>query len=541
MKRRMAGAVAAVMAAAVIGGCAGKETAQTGETKMEQGKKEESEKSSKAVDLKIHFHGYDRYTLLDKDSRLLPVFKLAGEKTNVKVESVANPVSQNSVEQFQLQATEKFPADIYGGTNIKNSILSYAQQGAFLPLNSLIEEHAPNMKQYFEEHPEEKAAMTAPDGNIYMINFMPDGTTGKTYFIRTDWLKKLGYEMPKNFDELEEVLYAFRDKDPNGNGAKDEVPYFNERWQETIRLVNLWGARAYSSENFNDRIPVNKEGKLYHAWMTDSFKTGIQNLSRWYKDGIIDAETFTRKVDTVRQLMWEKDDIGGMTHEWVASTSVFDYNDEILKRTPEFKVEAMLPVSASGIPFEEHRRSAVQPDGWAISANCKNPEAAIRFMDWFFTEEGRRAANFGIEGESYTMVDGKPQYTEEVISQGGVNIFLRTTYGAQLNLGYKQDYDYERQWTKPEGVAAYNMYANADIWSEAWTPMLNFTDEEMAVYDKVTTILNDYQNEKITAFIIGKENIDTGWDAYLEQCRNLGADELVKVYQTVYDRYLSQK
>lgn len=534
-------AMAVVMAATVLSGCGNGGAASLEESKTSQVSESSTTSEREAEDLKIHFHGYDRYTLLDKNGELLPVFKLAGEKTNLKIESVANPVSQNSVEEFQLQATEKFPADIYGGTNLKNSILSYAQQGAFLPLNELIEQYAPNMKKFFEEHPDERAAMTAPDGNIYMINFMPDGTTGKTYFIRTDWLEELGLEMPSNFEELEKVLYAFRDQDPNGNGEKDEIPYFNERWQETIRLVNLWGARAYSSENFNDRVPVDKDGKLYQAWMTDEFRTGIENINRWYQDGIIDAETFTRKVDTVRQLLWAKEDMGGMTHEWVASTSVFNYNDEILKRNPEFKVEAMLPVSAVGVPFEEHRRSAAQPDGWAISVSCKKPEAAIRFMDWFFTEEGKLAANFGIEGESYTMIDGRPQYTDEVLNQGGVNIYLRTTYGAQLNLGYKQDYDYERQWTKPEGVDAYNMYAEADIWSEQWTPMLNFSDEEMVVYDKVITGLNDFQNEKIIAFITGKADINTGWDSYIEQCKNLGADELVGIYQTAYDRYVSKK
>lgn len=501
-----------------------------------------TEGSSKAEEaLSIHFHSDNRYTILDKDGNILPVFQLAGEKTNIKVENVANPISQNSIEEFQLQATEKFPADIYGGVNIKNSILGYAQQGAFIPLNELIDLHAPNIKKFLEEHPEEKAAMSAPDGNIYMINYMPDGTTGKAYFIRKDWLDTLGLEIPKTFDELEKTLYAFRDEDPNGNGKKDEIPYFNERWQEAIRLVNLWGARAYSSENFNERIPVNADGQLYHAWMTDEFRDGIVNLNRWYEDGILDSEMFTRKTDTVRQTLWSKDNVGGMTHEWVASTSVYNYDEELLKQIPKFKVEGMLPVSATGTPFEEFQRSAVKPDGWAISVNCEKPEVAIRYMDWFFSEEGYRAANFGIEVESYTMVEGKPQFTEEILNSGAVNINLRTTYGAQLSIGCKQNYDYERQWTMKEGVDAYDLYNQADIWSEAWTPMLNYTEEEMAVYNRIISSLNDYQNEKIAAFVTGKEDVQTEWNTYMEQCRKLGADELVAVYQQAYNRYLEQR
>lgn len=509
------------------------------ETKTTSGNNESgiSEQEGK-TELRIHYHGENKYTILDKNGEVMPVFRLAGEKTNVEIVNVANPVSQNSIEEFQLQATEKFPADIYGGVNIKSSIMSYAAQGAFLPLNDLIEEYAPNVKAFLKENPDKKASMTAADGNIYMLNYIPDGKTSRAYFIRTDWLDKLGLDIPENFEELETTLYAFRNQDPNGNGQKDEIPYFNDRWQEVIRLVNLWGARAYSYDNYNERIPVDQNGNLYHAWMTDNFREGIENINRWYADGIIDPEIFTRKTDTARQTLWAKENTGGMTFEWVASTSSYNYKEDLLESYPDFKVEGMLPVNKNGKAFVEHQRATVKPDGWAISASCKNPEAAIRFMDWFFSEEGRVASNFGIEGESYEMVDGKPQFTSEVLNQGTVNIYLKTTYGAQLQIGFLQDYEYERQWTVKEGQETYDLYVNSDIWSEKWTPVLNFTEEEQEIFDQYITPLNDYQDEKITAFITGKEDIYTGWDNYIKKCKELGADKLVEVYQSAYDRYL---
>ena len=50
--------------------------------------------------------------------------------------------------------------------------------------------------------------------------------TSQGYYIRKDWLRKLGLKEPKTVEELYEVLIAFRDKDPNGNGKKDEIPVF---------------------------------------------------------------------------------------------------------------------------------------------------------------------------------------------------------------------------------------------------------------------------------------------------------------------------
>lgn len=47
----------------------------------------------------------------------------------------------------------------------------------------------------------------------------------------------------------------------------------------------------------------------------------------------------------------------------------------------------------------------------AITSSCKNPELAIEWCDYWYGEEGYYLLNFGVEGESYDMVDGKPVYT----------------------------------------------------------------------------------------------------------------------------------
>ncbi|MDO5416095.1 MAG: extracellular solute-binding protein [Lachnospiraceae bacterium] len=534
-KRTMALMMAAMMAASAMTGCGGSGAASSN-AGSEGGKAAEGEQ----VTLKMHLHTNNKFTILDKDGNILPVYQLAAKQTGVVLENTANPVAQKSAEEFQLQATEKFPADIYGGANLKGPIFTYALQGAFIPMNDLIEEHAPNIKKYLEENPEIKKALTAPDGNIYMLNYVPDGEAGRAYFLRQDWLDKLGLSMPTTFEELETVLYAFRDGDPNGNGQKDEIPYFNDKFEEMIRLANLWGARVYSNDSFQDRIVVGENDKLYHAWTAPEFKEAIAGLNQWYEDGIIDPEIFTRKQNTSRQTLWTKDNVGGMTHEWIASTTSYCHNEELLKAVPDFKLGVMLPVNKNGKGFEEHQRAMMKPDGWAISSNCKNPEAAIRFMDWFYSEEGNRAANYGIEGETYDMVDGKPIFKPEVLKQGSVQTYLEQNYGAQLPIGFAQDFEYEKQWTSPEGLEAYNTYVNADIYTAPYTPILNLTAEETEVYDSYLTVLNEYQNERISAFITGKEDIETGWDSYVAKCQELGSEEIVKVYQAAYDRYLAQ-
>ena len=523
-----------------LSGCGAKEGNNAKEGTAGTGQTAAGKPAEGTTELKVHFHSNNKYTIADSDGNILPVFGLAAEKTNVTLVNTANPVAQNSQEEFQLQATEKFPADIYGGNSLKGPIYTYALQGAFIPMNDLIDQYAPNIKKFLDENAEIKKAMTAPDGNIYMLNYVPDGDAGRAYFIRQDWLDKLGLKVPETFEELEQVLYAFRDGDPNGNGQKDEIPYFNDKFEEMIRLANLWGARVYGYDSYTERVCLDDSGKLYHAWVAPEFKEALKGMAKWYEEGLIDPEVFTRKANTARQTLLTKDNTGGMTHEWIASTTAYNENEELLKAVPDFKLTAMLPVNNNGKGYEEHQRSLVKPDGWAISSASKNPEAAIRFMDWFYSEEGRRAINFGIEGESYTMVDGKPVFTDETLKSGGVNVHLQKNFGAQLPIGYEQDFAYEAQWTNEEGLRAYDLYTGNQVYTEPYTPVLNMTPEETEIYDKYLTGLNTYQNEAVSAFITGKQDVDAGWDAYVQKCKELGVDELVGVYQTAYERYQAQ-
>lgn len=494
------------------------------------------DEKSKPVSLDIHFHSNNKYTLNDDDGNLKPVYALAAEKTNTVITSKGNPVATDSKAEFELQATKKFPYDIYGGNNLRDSIFSYAHEGAFIPLNDLIDQYAPNIKKYLEENPDVCKAMTDYDGNIYMLNYVPDGDVGRAWVIRTDWLKALDLEVPKTVEDLEKVLYAFKNDDPNGNNEKDEIPLFNDKYTEIIRVANLWGARVYGEDNSTERVVMNNDGEFYHAWTADAFKVAMINMAKWYKDGIIDPEVFTRKRNTARPTFWTTDNVGGCTHEWLASTTAYNYNVDLLKSVPDFKVEAFLPPSYKGAKgFEEHKRALIKPDGWAISANCKNPEAAMRFMDWFYSEEGSRATNYGIEGDSYRMVDGKPVFTDEVLSQTGVNSYIKKTYGAQYPIGYAMNYDYERQWTVKEGQETYDLYSNSDAYSVPMTPIMNFTEDERAIYDEYITGLNTYLDEEVQGFITGTINVENEWDSYVEKCNELGAQKLVELYQKIYD------
>jgi len=429
-----------------------------------------------------------------------------------------------------MMASGNIP-DIVGSSRIKDFVNKYGPEGAFIPLNDLIAEHAPNLQAFFKKKPDVASALKAADGNMYYIPYLPDGKYGRAYFMRTDWLKKLNLKAPETVEELEKVLIAFRDGDPNANGKKDEIPFFARQWPELIRLVTLWDGRSSGSDTYHDFM-VN-DGKLEHPYAGEGYREGIKNLARWYKEKLIDAEIFTRGSSSREYLLSEN--LGGMTHDWFASTS--GYNTSLKEKVPGFEFKAIAPpASVSGKRIEEHRRIPIKPDGWAMGHTNKHPVETIKYFDFWFSEKGRRLSNFGVEGTHYNMIDGKPTFTDAILnSDVPVNNFLYTI-GAQLQgRGYYQDYRYEEQWSNKFALEGIALYDQGDYLIDQFLGVA-FNKEEQKVYDKYWASIRDYMLERQQAWVLGTGDVEKDWDGYISQINKMGYEKVVAAMQSAYKR-----
>lgn len=481
--------------------------------------------ADKPIKLDIHLH--QKKFVYNND---WPVEKEAARLTNVHLNNVASMATTKSEEAFNLLIASGDLPDIVGGSSMKNNVNTYGPEGAFVPLNKLIEEHAPNIKAFFDANPDVWASIKASDGNVYYIPYLPDGKYGRGYFVRYDWLEKLGLEPPKNVDEMYEVLKAFRDKDPNGNGKKDEVPFFARHWQEMVRLVTLWDGRTSGSDVFHDFHVV--DGQIKHGYAQENYKVGIQNLAKWYKEGLIDAEVFTRGSRSREYLL--SADLGGMTHDWFASTS--GYNDSLADKVEGFQFKAFAPpASISGKRVEEHRRAKVKPDGWAISYTNEHPIETIKYFDFWFTQEGKRLANFGIQGEHYDLVDGKPVFKKEVLEADTPVNAQMWAIGAQVQRGFPMDYQNEVQWSNKYALEGIALYDQGDYLLEPFMGV-SLNAKEKDIYDKHWVTIRDYMVEMQQAWILGSRDIEKDWPKYQESIERMGYKKVVNAMQAAYDR-----
>jgi putative aldouronate transport system substrate-binding protein len=456
-----------------------------------------------------------------------PVFAKAAELTNIKLKGTIPKSVSNSDEVFNLMMASGELADIVKTS--KEQFEKYGVEGAFLPLEDLIREHAPNISRYLQERDDFRKIATAADGHMYYVPFIPDGEAATGWFIRQDWLDALNLPVPKTVDEYYNVLKAFRDGDPNGNGKADEIPFFHRSPAFGVYfLLSLWDA---------DKDFYVEDGKIVYGPLQPSYKIGMANLAKWYEEGLIDKEIFTRGSKARDILL--ADNIGGSTHDWFGSTA--GYNTTLADKVPGIRFMPIAPpASISGKVAEYDYRDTVRSVGWGISAANKHPVETIKYFDFWFSEEGRRLMNFGIDGETYTMVDGKPQFTEELLSSANVVATLKEQYGAQIEIGFHQDFEYEKQWENPIAAAGADEYIKNGYIVKRRIPVMNLTVEEQKRITELKGPIETYRIETGQKWVLGAESVEDGYDKFVEQLKSMKVDELLDLYNQAYARYLAQ-
>ena len=534
--------LALILAAACLVSCApGKEEKETSKSKgkkktetVDKDKKKKKKASQKVSEdeadeltLHMHFFGYCVY------DETWPIWQEAEKRTGIKVKGTASEVISDSAQAYNTMLVSDKLSDIIHYTT--KDLANLAEDGGLIPLDDLIDEYAPNIKTYFEKYPEAKRACTVTvDGedHIYFINGSNSGIENggkpavrKGWFIRTDWLKKLGLEEPETLEEFYQVMKAFREQDPNGNGKRDEVPLF-ERQEGITAYLQLWD--AYSGWHL-------RNGKAVYGETEEEYKNAIRDLSKWYKEGLIDKEIFTRGQQAREQLLGQN--LGGCTSDWFSSTS--KYNDMYKDSIPGFEFMPIdPPKDIRGVQKEVATRSQFHSMGWGISKDCKYPVTAIKYMDFWMSQEGRDLISFGIEGEHYTIKNGKKQFTDRVLSaDGGASNYMRNQ--GQVEIGTIINIESELMGMNEIGRAGFERYIDRGY--AVKTDECILTTEESTEIEKIMNNISTYTNEMQQKWILGEADVDATWDEYIKTINDYGYDKVQKIEQKGYDRGMGKK
>ncbi len=461
-------------------------------------------------------------------------FKALAEKMNMKfdIETVVNAEAKN---KFSVIVASGKTPDVMAGT--LSDINKFGMSGAFLPLDDLIDQYAPNLKQYVKDNKEVLAQTAASDGKIYGIPMLTAVRTAMGYCIRQDWLDDLNMDVPVTIDDWHEVLTAFKTNDLNGNGAGDITPLILDRaWENYFNnFADAWGIEL----NGNNDYWMVKDGKVEFAPILPETKEYLETMAQWYKEGLIDQEFITREDTNNYHILNNK---AGATCYWTGYVAGMNSNAEVLANDPDTNWQVIQPpvLKEGQAPRTFSQQAVVGGSAWGISSKVSEEKAIelIKMFDYVYSDEGSMLFNFGIEGESYQYVDGVPQYTDLVTeSENGLVTWIRSN-GMQPLIGIRQLPEYEAASCANEDVKnqLFNYVDNGYFYDI--NPALVLTEDEQDSYDSVMSAIKIYVDEELLKFIIGSRPIDE-FDSFADRIREMGIDTAIDLENQAYSRYSS--
>lgn len=413
-------------------------------------------------------------------------------------------------------------------TTAPGGIGKMVEDEVIIALDEYIDAYAPNLKKVLEENPEMAKEIRSDDGHYYFFPLLKLDdrlNASQGLALRKDMLDKAGLDVPHTIDEWTEVLRAFKEQ-----GATAPLSY-------NFDITEMNGGFFTGAWNVKGEFYVDND-VIKWGFMEDGMKDAIAQFKAWYDEGLLDRNIV--QVADLDGQIFQGDTAA--TSLWAGSGMGKYLNS---KPSPEFDlVPARAAVLNEGdvSNFGGKTRSvSVQTNGY-ITTECKNIELAVRFLDYAYGEAGHLLVNFGIEGESYTMVDGKPTYTDKIIKpENGKSITeaMKPYIFAWTSGPIVQDYGYlEQYYQLPQQKAATALWAQ-DNGDSTRLPILQFTTEESDRLAELTTNIRTYSVEMFFKFIAGSESLDN-YDKFREQLKSYGVEEALEIYQAAYDRYLKR-
>ena len=294
-------------------------------------------------------------------------------------------------------------------------VAALANEGAIVPLDDYLD-LIPNIVAAVGE--ERFADWKAADGHFYTIPTIVNVPGSQSTAVRKDWLDKLNMDVPTTWEQWKAYWYGVRDNDMNGNGdTTDEIPIVLEMGQNGERslhaLLNAFGIKASSDAQFC----VLDDGTYTMVYEHPRYREFITEMQQLYADKIIDQEFATRYQADMYNTM--SGNLAGTVFTWAEQCAV--HSETLIANG----VEDGLYLTCAPItgPYGDQwiqKRQGITGN-WCITAKAEadgKVEDILKFWNWMFSDEGVMLYNYGIEGYTYTMVDGKAVINPEITAAG---------------------------------------------------------------------------------------------------------------------------
>ena len=548
MKKRFVRSLALAMAVVTVAGCAG----------CSGGSSDEGNKGNS--DIAVENNCYERglpiakepvkLTVMVKDDSNgtatdldnAPITKWMKDEMNVEIEWLVVPGGWEVNQQATLAFTSGNMPDILMGMAPLGYEFywDYILEGKVQDLTPYVKKYGKNIIQMFKDYPQAEYMCTGYDGNLYMLPMVRSyendpGRLAEELYINQTWLDTLNLSMPTTTAEFKNVLRAFRDNDPNGNGVNDEIPL---DLQEDLP-TGLYG--AFGVPVYKDLWYLDDNGQVHWAPVEDGYRRALTYYRDLYQEGLVGKDFYNQSItDIMKKIDGAISTVGCFVTDGVTSKLSAE-------RAEEYVVVPPLSDELGNCTWTNQEVEAIWPEWFVVTSSCKYPEIAVRLADYFYSTEGSYTALYGPQGKDnlwYYNEDDKVVFTDPANKENRKYEFTPSYPMPHYRSTIFQETEYveedESKLTLAEKIDRRN---KADI-IEKYFPVMNknslpkskFSLENMKKYNATSPDLDDYTWRK--KFLMGEASLENEWDSYIANLKKLGSDDVIKIKQESYDAYL---
>lgn len=460
--------------------------------------------------------------------------------------------------------------DILWDLNIgTGAIGEYGRDGYFQDLTPYYEDKEAS-KVFWERMDELKALdeeyhdyvlreLTSDDGNMYAlarIEYSLIDTMRYQAYINQEWLDTLGLPMPTNPDELYNTLVAFRDRDPNGNGKKDEKPLIGGT-SPTGGGAVAWIINMFLYNNDVRWFNVDENNQLYLPHLTNEYREALKFLRKLKDEGLMFDTVFSMDNRAIKSLLnvpkGEAQTVGVVTGH---PTLIFEPDNDSV-----YQYQA-LPYWGNAV-----RKEQLFNIGTFITQDCEYPRAAWEVLMLMCTKEGSFRQRYGEYGVDYVDADegttsflGQPAEIKVVnesaldgqnnccwhIVQGTVLIQaenevcqLSPDMGEWINQKMKIMGDCYRNYVEAE--------ENVNVDSKYILPKLVIPEDVADSHSNQKANVTSLLTEALAGFVTGKHakynnpNDDAQWAAFVAEVESLDYKTWMSHEQALYEQQFPER
>ena len=393
--------------------------------------------------------------------------------------------------------------------------------GVLLDLKPLLEANCPHLWQILSEQPDVLEEISLPGGQIVSLPYLTNSGSQNCMWINQKWLTQLKLDMPTDIESLEAVMRAFKTRDPNKNGGNDEIP---------LAFLGIFDLNFLSHAFgfiMNDYHIYAKDGKAVFAPMTDEWVAMIRWLRAMNAEGLLDKNGFYTS-DTLRTI----------TSADSAQTYGIFLNTALTNLVPADWLkdyQLLMPLSCNGEQRYRSLSGKVARGTFAVTAACKQPESALKWVDLLYAPEGAILAAVGRENVDYVIDgDGTWRLTDRFKEGNSYATDALISSGTSMP-GISSD-SFQLKYSDPSIVRIIEDTIRMNEFCELPFPDYPLTDAQAAVIGPLQNSIGLETSLQASRWVLGEDEMDdAAVAAFREKLKTLGLDEFMAFWQKALD------